>query len=115
MTSADALRKYLCENGFSIEKEVACTDSGKLYTVIKTTFTGEFSLMDEAFYRTGMLDPKDDIAKKYIEKQLKIVEKLIFDDEKMAQMQNNIATFAVQDTNTLIYNGVKKLVENKRK
>ena len=79
MTSADALRRYLSENGFSIEKEVACTDSGKLYTVIKTTFTGEFSLMDEAFYRTGMLDPKDETAKKYIEKQLKIVEKLVFD------------------------------------
>ena len=43
------------------------------------------------------------------------VEKLIFDDEKMAEMQKNIASFAVQNTNTLIYNGIKELVANKRK
>lgn len=79
MTSADALRRYLCENGFSIEKEVACTDSGKIYSVILARFTGEFSMKDEAFYRTGRLDPADEIARKYIEKQKKIVEKLIGD------------------------------------
>ena len=79
MTSADALRRYLCENGFSIEREVACLDGGKIYTVIKARFSGEFALMDEAFYRIGRLDPKDDTAKKYIEKQLKIAHKLISD------------------------------------
>ena len=79
MTSADALRKYLCENGFEIRKEVACADSGKVYTVIQAVFTGEISARDEAFYRTGRLDATDEAAKKYIEKQLKIVEKLIFD------------------------------------
>lgn len=77
MTSADALRRYLCENGFIIDKEVACTDSGKIYTVIKAEFTGEFSLEDEAFYRIGKLNPEDPISEKYIEKQLKILEKLI--------------------------------------
>ena len=79
MTSADALRRYLCENGFMIEKEVACTDSGKLYTVIKAAFTGEFSMEDEAFYRVGKLDSKDEIARKYIEKQKNIVYKTISD------------------------------------
>ena len=79
MTSADALRRYLCENGFSTKKEVACTDSGKLYAVIKASFTGEFSLEDEAFYRTGKLDPTDEISRKYIEKQLKIAQKLMED------------------------------------
>lgn len=79
MTSADALRQYLSENGFSIEKEVACTDSGKLYTVILARFSGEFSMEDEAFYRIGKLDPKDETARLYIEKQARIVEKLIAD------------------------------------
>ena len=50
MTSADALRRYLCENGFSIEREVACLDGGKIYTVIKARFSGEFALMDEGVY-----------------------------------------------------------------
>lgn len=79
MTSADALRRYLCENGFSTEKEVACADSGKIYSVILARFSGEFSMKDEAFYRTGRLDPADETARKYIEKQQKIVEKLIGD------------------------------------
>ena len=79
MTSADALRRYLCENGFSIEKELACTDSGKIYSVISARFSGEFSIKDEAFYRIGKLDVTDETARKYIEKQLRIVGKLIAD------------------------------------
>ena len=79
MTSADALRRYLRENGFSIEKEIACTDSGKIYTVIKAVFSGEFSMEDDAFYRIGKLDAEDETARLYIEKQMKIVEKLVSD------------------------------------
>ncbi len=79
MTSADALRRYLSENGFSIEKEVASTDSSKIYTVIKAVFSGEFCLEDEAFYRIGKLDATDEVARKYIEKQIKIVKDLIDD------------------------------------
>ena len=75
----DLQYRYLCENGFMIEKEVACTDSGKLYTVIRAIFTGEFSMEDEAFYRVGKLDPKDEVARKYIEKQKNIVYKTISD------------------------------------
>ena len=43
------------------------------------------------------------------------VEKLIFDDEKLEEMKKNIALFAVDNTNKLIYDGVKKLVENKKR
>lgn len=43
------------------------------------------------------------------------VEKLIYDDEKLNAMKENIASFAVEDTNRLIYEGVKKLVENKKR
>lgn len=85
MTSADALRRYLCENGFTIGKEVACADSGKIYTVIKAEFSGDFSQGDECFYRIGKLDPRDPVSKKYIEKQLKILEKLI-SERKVADL-----------------------------
>ena len=37
------------------------------------------------------------------------------DDEKLNAMKENIASFAVEDTNRLIYEGVKKLVENKKR
>ena len=39
------------------------------------------------------------------------VEKLIFDDRKLSEMQKNVRSFAVENTNALIYDGVKKLVE----
>ncbi len=101
MTSADALRRYLCENGFSIEKELACTDSGKIYSVISARFSGEFSLEDDAFYRTGRLDATDEVARKYIEKQLKIVEKLA------ADLKTSGRDFSVQ---TATYNKIKEIL-----
>ncbi len=79
MTSADALRRYLCENGFSIESETACEENRKVYTVIKATYCGECFVPDELFCRTGKLLPDSDSAVKYIEKQLRIVKELIYD------------------------------------
>ena len=99
MTSADALRRYLCENGFTIEREVACLDGGKIYTVIKTAFSGEFSMEDDAFYRIGRLDPRDENARIYINKQLKTLEKLILDLK---------ASGRTADTFTDTYNKIKQ-------
>ncbi|MBQ1186903.1 MAG: SAM-dependent methyltransferase [Clostridia bacterium] len=79
MTSADALRKYLCENGFCIETEVGVEENRKIYTVIKAVFSGESFCADEAFLRIGRLDPTDPTARKYIEKQVKIITELIAD------------------------------------
>lgn len=82
MTSADSLRKYLCENGFSIEKELACEENGKVYTVIKAVYSGECFTPDEVFCRVGKLSPDSASAIKYIEKQKRIVEELIADRKK---------------------------------
>ena len=43
------------------------------------------------------------------------VRDLIFDDEKLESMKKNIAEFAIENTNELIYNGVRKLVDAKKK
>ena len=77
MTSADYLRKYLCENGFSIERETALCDEQKLYTVIKAVFTGERKAQSEAYYRIGELNPEEPWATEYIKKQISIVNKCI--------------------------------------
>lgn len=79
MTSADALRRFLCENGFSIESETACEENRKVYTIIKARFSGDCFVPDEAFCRVGRLTPDSDAAVKYIEKQLRIVKELIAD------------------------------------
>ncbi len=88
MTSADALRRYLCENGFSIESETACEENRKVYTVIKANYCGESFVPDELFCRVGKLIPDSDAAVKYIEKQLRIVKELI-DDRTAAGLETH--------------------------
>lgn len=72
MTGADTLRRYLALNGFETVEEKAVLDTGRLYCVIKATFSGKVTEKSEAFYRVGKLDPKNPTDKAYIEKQLKI-------------------------------------------
>lgn len=79
MTSADALRKYLCENGFAIIREVATDEADRVYTVLKVQYSGICFSPDDAFLRCGKLSAKDPISRRYIEKQLKIVKKCIDD------------------------------------
>lgn len=81
MTSADALRRWLSENSFKIHEEKAVLDGGKLYTVIKTAYSGKDEPKSEAFYRIGRLDKTDPTAALYIEKQINIIKKCICDLE----------------------------------
>lgn len=41
MSAQEDLRKYLWDNGFSIEKEIFVYEAGKSYTVMKIKFSGE--------------------------------------------------------------------------
>lgn len=79
MTSADALRKYLCEAGFEIVCEVATDESDRIYTVLKVQYSGICFSPDGAFLRCGKLSENEPISRRYIEKQLKIVKKCIDD------------------------------------
>ena len=92
MTSADLLRKYLCENGFSIKREVALCDEQKLYTVIKAVFTGKCEKQSEAYYRIGELKPCEPWSKEYILKQISIVQKCI-DSLNNSDNQNKVLYF----------------------
>ena len=42
------------------------------------------------------------------------VSELLADGERLAMMGKNIGGFAVRNTNELIYNGVRKLVDQKK-
>lgn len=80
MTSAEDLRKFLLENGFSITKECAVTSAGRIYTVIKACYTGETKECDPYFYYVGMLtENMGDDEKKYIMRKRKILAKLASD------------------------------------
>lgn len=69
MTQAAYLRKWLAENGFSIEKERAVTEGKHIYTVINAVYDGEKRVSDPVYENMGMLDTSDDTAIDYIRKE----------------------------------------------
>ena len=76
MTHGETLRKWLCENGFIINKEVASTDGKRLYVAISASYTGEKSNRNEAYYYVGELSKNsDELSERYIEKTLLSLEK----------------------------------------
>ena len=68
-TSPEALRRYLCENGFEIETETPLQDNGNLYSVMTARFTGITSQKPDWYYYVGNLDPKTPDGFLYIIKQ----------------------------------------------
>lgn len=76
MTQAPALRQWLCENGYLIERERCAVSAGKTYSVITARLTGEKQPCDELFALVGKA-PEDLSADgdAYLEKQLTRLER----------------------------------------
>ena len=78
------------------------------------------NVTDNHQYKNAVELEKKDAAIVFEEKDLKedsiikAVEELIFDDEKLRKMGENISLFAIDNANKIIYDGVKKLIENKK-
>ena len=53
MTHSQDVRKFLCENGFYIDTEKFCTDSGRDYVVISAYYNGEDNSRDDFYYYFG--------------------------------------------------------------
>ena len=67
MTKAAELRRYLCENGFEVEKEKAVKDADKLYTVMSVYYTGNKTVPTDLFCEIGNLTQNnDEFSKAYI-------------------------------------------------
>lgn len=91
MTSVEDVRSYLCEQGFEISEERAVKSQGRVYTVIKTVFTGEITECQPLFYYLGKLTEnigEDEMA--YIIRKRRLVGELAENiknvDEKRYQM-----------------------------
>ncbi len=66
MSHAEDVRKYLCENGFEILKEKACTDGKHNYIIIVAEFRNKSNDKNEAFYYKGLIQhDKSADAEKY--------------------------------------------------
>ena len=78
-TSPEKLREYLSLNGFSVEKETAICENGKIYSIMQVGYTGEKTLLSPHEFYIGVLTPETEDAKAYIKKQLKRVQTLAND------------------------------------
>ena len=85
MTHTEDVRKFLCENGFSIEQERFVVDNKKVYCVMSAVYTGNAFCADDGFYHFGFLPPKDEINAQYVMKQLHRI------DVKIEARRNNEA------------------------
>lgn len=56
MTRADALRSFLCENGFNILEEKACISSHKCYSVMVCSYDGIARECGDVFRYIGLLE-----------------------------------------------------------
>ena len=83
MTHAEVLRKFLCENGFEIKREVASTDGKRLYCALEAQFTGVKTKENDSYYYLGELTKNnDETTKKYIEKMIFILNKKLEAQQK---------------------------------
>lgn len=70
-TSAEALREFLCQNGFEILSETVVYENNKLYSVMVSKFANSSDITDEGFYYIGRVTPDTPDGLKYIKKQQK--------------------------------------------
>lgn len=68
-TSPEFLRKFLSNNGFTVTEEYPVFENRKLYSVMKTVWTGVPTAMEEAFFYLGKISPKTEAGRLYIKKQ----------------------------------------------
>lgn len=70
-TSPEILRRFLCENGYEIEREIPISENGKVYSVMVCRFDGLLKEKDNSFYYVGKIKPNCKAGVLYIEKQKK--------------------------------------------
>lgn len=77
MSHAEDVRRYLCENGFEIIKEKACTDARHNYILIVAEFRNKENDKNEAFYYKGLIqyDTSEDAHKYHNSRMTSLIKK----------------------------------------
>ncbi len=72
MTHSYDVRKFLSENGFTIDTEKTCSDAGRTYLVISAYFSGKNEEKDEFYYYFGdTVGTETETERAYLKKQLR--------------------------------------------
>jgi len=73
---AQDIRRYLCENGFKIDRELCINEGKRLYIAFDAYFTGEADKKGETYYYFGSLPMNtDESSVLYVKKLIKRLEK----------------------------------------
>ena len=83
MSSAEILREFLLNNCFEIISETPVIDEGKIYTIIKSGFSGIRNSCEDGFLYVGKVTADSQAGKAYIEKQYQRIAMIINDLEKL--------------------------------
>ena len=97
MSAADDLRKYLCENGFKVEKETLVRDAGRLYVVLLAAYDGVSRQPDLCYLYTGTVTPEQEYGKEYLERQLSRINRHIRSLENASDKSDIVVLKQVAD------------------
>ena len=93
MTHSYDVRKFLCENGFFIDTEKFCTDTGRDYVVISAYYDGKDNSRDDFYYYFGdKATGETESEKGYIKRQIFYV-KSRFDGLMMSGKAEDASVF----------------------
>ncbi|MBQ1380443.1 MAG: hypothetical protein IIY79_00350, partial [Ruminococcus sp.] len=91
--------RYLCEKGFSIDKQDCCVAGGKCYTVMSVTYTGNGGEPDELLCYTGKLRPaENEIHLHFLRGHLDRLRKMALGDARYGVLADRLEAFCDGDT-----------------
>lgn len=68
-TSPEALRQFLYSNGFEITEELPVYENGKLYSVMRASFSGSSEHLEDYRFFIGKITPETEEGLLYLKKQ----------------------------------------------
>lgn len=93
MTSCEALREYLAENGFYIEREITLTENGKVYSVILSRYDGRKRVISPACKYIGEIKFRSPSDRTYIQKQYKRLRECAVSLEEIAEQKERFLEY----------------------
>lgn len=94
MTRSERLIQWLCENGFTIDKQDCCAAGGKCYTVLSVTYTGQNAAHDESYFYTGELKPRENAAHlRFVRGHIDRLNKMARGDARFAVLARQLEGF----------------------
>lgn len=102
MTHSYDVRKFLCENGFYIDTEKFCTDTGRDYVVISAYYDGKEHSRNDFYYYFGDVATGETPSEKGYMKKQKFYVKSRYDGLMLSDNEDDAKQFAK------VLDGIKK-------